>query len=328
MTGDPRSAGGSEPAVRLTVDPPDAPDSDCPAAAVGDEMAFSEGDPDSPPESPNPLDDQIAAAAKSLFFARDLVRPGPGVLPFGARARARRERRQQVDAIAADRRSELTKLLSARRDSRGVTTRVSVNRGRPRVVATLLAAVVIAMAVAGWWMTETPVPAATTVDSTDTSVAATDLPSYIADATGLVAASPTAPRIEPPASPDLASPEAAAASWLAAWCPIDPNRNPDAVAEAIRAAMTAAGWAQFTATPGQATADGVPGVTASCDPPRARIVSRPPGTDRVVVVAVSATRTVTDAGPVGTRSFLIELREYVALDEDGLWRVDVAAVGG
>src|SRR5664279_3056131 len=116
-------------------------------------------------------------------------------------------------------------------------------------------------------MTETPVPAARNVDSTDTGVAATDLPSYIEDATGLPEASPTTPRVEPAAPPELTSPEAAAASWLAAWCPIDPHRNPDAVSAAIHAAMTPAGWAQFTATPGQAMASGVPGVTASCDAP-------------------------------------------------------------
>ena len=92
--------------------------------------------------------------------------------------------------------------------------------------------------------------------------------------------------------------------------------------------MTVAGWAQFTATPEHALADGAPGVTASCEAPQARIVSRPPGTDRLVVVAVSATRTVTDAEHADTRRFRIERRQYVALGGDGFWRVDVAAVGG
>jgi|GEM_PF-6179637 len=327
MTGDPPSAGGTQPGTRLTVDRPDTPDSESPAAAMSDEMAFSDGDPDSTPESPDPLDDRIATAAKALFFARDLVRPGPGVLPFGARARARRERRREVDATAAARRAELNRLLSARRDSRGAGTRVSVSRGRPRVVATLLVAVVIATTVAGWWMMETPVPAATTV-STDTRAAATDLPSYIAEPTSWPDAAATAPQVTPAAALDLTSPEAAAASWLAAWCPIHPHRNPAAVAEAIRAAMTDAGWAQFTATPEHALASGIPGLTASCDAPRARIVSRPPGTDRLVVVAVSATRTVTDAEHTGARRFRIERRRDVVRGGDGLWRVDVAAVGG
>ena len=92
--------------------------------------------------------------------------------------------------------------------------------------------------------------------------------------------------------------------------------------------MTDAGWAQFTATPEHAVSEGVPGLTATCDAPRARIVSRPPGTDRLVVVAVSATRTVTDAGHTGARRFLIERRQNVARGGDELWRVDVAAVGG
>ena len=329
MTGDPQSVGGSEPGVRLTLDRPDAPDSESAVTVVGDEMAFSVGDPDSPPESPDPLDEQITEAAKAVFFASDLVRPGPGVLPFGARARARRERRLQVDAIAAARRSELNKLLTARRDSRGATTRVSVRRGRPRLVATLLAAVVIAIAVAGWWMTETPVPTAPSVDSTDTLLAATDLPSYLSDTTGSADTKAATPKNEPPlASPELTSPQAAAASWLAAWCPIDPHRNPDAALAAIRAAMTDAGWAQFNATPEHSLASGVPGLTASCDAPQARIVSRPPGTDLMVVVAVSAIRTVIDAEHGGTRRFRIDRRQYVVRGADGFWRVDVAPVGG
>ena len=49
---------------------------------------------------------------------------------------------------------------------------------------------------------------------------------------------------------------------------------------------------------------------------------------RLVVVAVSASRTVTDAEHVETRRFLIQRRQYIARGEDGLWRVDVAAVGG
>ncbi len=326
MTGDPRSAGGCERGVRLTVDRPDARDSDPLGTAVDDEMALAEADPEHAAEAPDPLDERIATAAKGLFFARDLVRPGPGVLPFGARARDRRERRRQVDATAAARRSELNKLLSERRDSRGAPSRVSRKQGRPQLVATLLVAVVLAIAVAGWWMTETRVPAATPVDEADTSMAATDLPSYITDATGLEGASPAAPKNEPFATTDLMSPQAAAASWLGAWCPIDPNRNPEAAAAKIRAAMTDAGWAQFTATPEHALAEGIPGLTATCDAPQTRVVSRPPGADRLVVVAVSATRTVTEHEE--TRRFLIERRQYVARGGNGLWRVDVAAVGG
>ena len=329
MTGDLRSAGGSGPGTRLTVDRPDTPDPESPMTAVGDEMAFAEVDPEHAAQMPDPLDERIAAAAKALFFARDLVRPGPGVLPFGARARARRERRRQVDATAAARRSELNRLLCERRHTRGAPTRVSVRRGRPRLVATLLTTVVIATAVAGWWMTQRSVPAPTTADSNDTSVAATDLPNYITDATGSADTTATTPKNEPPlASPDLTSPEAAAASWMAAWCPIDHNRNPDAAAAKTRAAMTVAGWAQFTATPEHALASGIPGLTATCDAPQARIVSRPSGADRLVVVGVSATRTVTNAEHAGPRRFRIERRQDVVRGEDGFWRVDVTAVGG
>ena len=118
-------------------------------------------------------------------------------------------------------------------------------------------------------------------------------------------------------------------SWMAAWCPIDPHRNPDALAAGIRAVMTTEGWAQFTATPGQTLADTAPGVTASCDRPVARVVSRPPGSDTTVVVLVSATRTITGPDNAGaTERFRIERRQYVVRGDDGLWRVDVPAVGG
>ena len=117
--------------------------------------------------------------------------------------------------------------------------------------------------------------------------------------------------------------------WMAAWCPIDPHRNPNALAAELRAVMTTEGWAQFTATPEQALADTAPGVTASCDRPVARVVSRPPGSDTTVVVLVAATRTITGPDHAGaTGRFRIERRQYVVLGDDGVWRVDVPAVVG
>jgi len=93
--------------------------------------------------------------------------------------------------------------------------------------------------------------------------------------------------------------------------------------------MTTDGWAQFTATPEQAPADTAPDVTASCDRPVARVVSRPPGSDTTVVVLVSATRTITGPDNVSaTRRFRIERRQYAVQGVDRLWRVDVPAVGG
>jgi hypothetical protein len=124
-------------------------------------------------------------------------------------------------------------------------------------------------------------------------------------------------------------PEAVASAWLAVWCPNNPGRNPEVSTGAIRELMTAPGWAEFSSTPGQTTTDLRPGLTASCDTPQARIVSRPPDTDGSVVVLVAATRTLTDAtnrAPI--RNFRIERRQYVVRGDDGRWRVDVAAVGG
>lgn len=265
------------------------------------------------------LDTEIGAAAKALFLGGDLVRPGPGPLPFGAKARDRRVRRRDVDTLAAARRTELEKLLTARRTSRSAQGTRSRSGAGPRVVSILLISVVIVVAAVGWWMSAATSPTAPTVESADTASAASDPPGtgsvwvISPDVTGTI-----------PAVPDSIWPEGAAASWLAAWCPVDPTANPDTVARLVREAMTPAGWEQFSTTPGQLVTEG--GMAASCDEPVAQVVSRPPGDATVVVVLVSATRTVTDAN--GTRQFRIERRQFVVRGDGGLWRVDTAAVGG
>ena len=93
-------------------------------------------------------------------------------------------------------------------------------------------------------------------DPADTGSAATDLPTYGSDADHSAIAADAAP--QPAPAVDLTSPEAAAVSWMAAWCPIDPHRNPDALAAGLREVMTTDGWAQFTATPGQTLGDTAP----------------------------------------------------------------------
>jgi hypothetical protein len=247
-------------------------------------------------------------------------------LPFGPKARDRRERRREVDAIAATRRTELGDLLAARREGRVERSVGATRRGHPRAVAAVLTGLVMAIATVGWLMSLTP-PATPAQVPADTRYAATNLPTYEAEPTTLAVAADNAPMSA--AGVDLTSPEAAAVSWMAAWCPIDPHRDPDALAAGVRAVMTTDGWAQFTATPEQAPADAAPDVTASCDRPVARVVSRPPDSDTTVVVLVSATRTITGPKNAGTtRHFRIERRQYVVLGDDGAWRADVPAVGG
>jgi hypothetical protein len=86
---------------------------------------------------------------------------------------------------------------------------------------------------------------------------------------------------------------------------------------------------KFHPTPGTMMADSAPGLMAACDRAQARVVSRPPGSDNTVVVLVSATRTITGPDNAGaTRRFPVERRQYVIRGVDGLWRVDVPAVGG
>jgi hypothetical protein len=70
-------------------------------------------------------------------------------------------------------------------------------------------------------------------------------------------------------------------------------------------------------------------LTASCDRPTGRVVSRPPGSATMLVVLVSATRTISGPDNAGAaRRFRIERRQYMLRGGDGLWRVDVPAVGG
>lgn len=261
------------------------------------------------------------------------MRPGPGLLPCGSKARARSKRRREVDALAAARRAALAELLTARRTRRAARRQRPVRFAHPRSVAAALAAVVITISAIGWWMARSTTPTEPAPTMVDTGPAAAG-PALAGSNPNSVAATPTTGSDVTSgrdAGEDwsLASPEAAAESWLAAWCAIDPNPNPEEAQGRTRAAMTAAGWAQFTAGSGSTMAGDVAGATATCDPPSARIVSHPPGTDTPVVVLVRATRTVVDPGnPGAARSFRIERRQYVVKGDDGLWRVDVAAVGG
>ena len=164
-------------------------------------------------------------------------------------------------------------------------------------MAALLTALVIAVAAAGWLMSLTP-PPPRHLRTRPTPVRR----QRICRPTNQTRP-PRPPRLNPQHNQlrpvDLSSPEAAAVSWMAAWCPIDPHRNPEALAAGIRGGDDPEGWAQFTATPGQILADTAPGVTASCTTPTARIVSRPPGSDTTVVVLVSATRTITSPDNAG-----------------------------
>jgi hypothetical protein len=323
MTGHTR-ASDSDPRSDVGIGRADRPDQDSDDQASHG-MSWDGADPDVDPSAG--LDAEITAAAKSVFFAPDLIRPGPGLLPFGAKARDRRERRREVDTIAATRRTQLAELLAARRNSHLDKADGATHHGHTRTVAALLTALVIAVPAAGWVMSLPTTTAAPTQNPADTGSATTDLPTYESDPTTPGIAAESTP--QPAPAVDLETPEAAAVSWMAAWCPIDPHRDPDSLAAGIRALMTTDGWAQFTATPEQAPADTAPDVTASCDRPVARVVSRPPGSGTTVVVLVSATRIISRPDNTGaSERFRVERRQYVLRGDDRLWRVDVPAVGG
>jgi len=330
MTGGPRSPSPrTEPGARIKVRPVE-PDHASGADTGRTEIPRPQDDPD----DPRVLDAEITAAARALFFSRDLVRPGPGLLPFGSKARARSKRRREVDALAAARRADLADLLTARRTtSRSARSHRSVRFAHPRMVAAALTAVVVTISAAGWWMTRSTTPREPAPSMVDAGPAAAG-PALVGSNPNSVAAAPAAGSdvtsgLDAGDDLSLASPEAAAESWLAAWCPFDPNSNPEDMRGRIRAAMTAAGWAQFAAGSGSTMTGAIAGATATCDPPSARIVSHPPGTDVPVVVLVWATRSVLDVESLAAgRSFRIDRRQYVVKGDDGLWRVDVAAVGG
>ena len=329
MTGGPRyTSPRTEPDARIKVSPVE-PDHDSGAA---DRIDTETPRPQDDPDDPRVLDAEIIAAARALFFSRDLVRPGPGLLPFGSKARDRTRRRREVDALAAARRADLAEHHTARRTSRAARSHRSVRFAHPRLVAAALTAVVITISAAGWWMTRSTTPTAPAPTVIDTGPAAGG-PTPAGSNPNSVPAAPTMSDVTsgPDAGEDwsLATPEAAAGAWLASWCPIDPNPRPEETQARTRAAMTAAGWAQFAGTSGSTMAGAIAGATATCDPPSARIVSHPPGTDVPVVVLVWATRRVFHPGnPAAGRSFRIDRRQYVVKGDDGLWRVDVAAVGG
>ena len=193
------------------------------------------------------------------------------------------------------------------------------------MVATILTAIVVAIGVVGWWMSSTT-PTASSAASVTTGAATNPAIAQTDSHTFIVGGEATTGSDQITVGP--APPEEVASAWLAVWCSTDPPRSDDSVG-AIRDLMTARGWAEFSSTPGQTTTDLRPGLTASCDTPQARIVSRPPDTDDSVVVLVSATRTLTDAtNSSAARTFRIERRQYVVRGDDGRWRVDVAAVGG
>ncbi|EWM19742.1 hypothetical protein KUTG_10046 [Kutzneria sp. 744] len=136
----------------------------------------------------------------------------------------------------------------------------------------------------------------------------------------------------PPTSAELASPEGAAAAWLARWCPFTWTEQL-AVAEArARAAMTANGWGTFD--PGgnaAARASWAKTVaaheTGRCSAASAVVNADAPRSATAAVVMVSATRVVTGSdGPPYTEP--VTAQRVVLRGADGAWHVDLPSVGG
>ena len=284
-------------------------------------------------------DAEIVAAARRLFLDRSMIRPGPGFLPVGARARRRRDHRTRIDQELTSRRQELTRLLRTRRPAPRPASGSAVATVTHRFVVTVLAvAVGIVMVVASLAGRSNPPPPThwepvtgpVTRSIPGVGNTSTATPSAATRTDGSVSGGAA---VRPGlVAPDLSTPGAAAVSWLLRWCPFDYRQDPTTRITAARVAMTDTGWAQFSTEKDSAdTAAGWAGIVASratgrCTDLRAAVSLQAPRTATGVVVVVTATRTVTTTG-LGSYQEPVTRQQQVLRGGDGGWRVDVAAGG-
>ena len=284
-------------------------------------------------------DAEIVAAARRLFLDRSMIRPGPGFLPVGARARRRRDHRTRIDEELTGRREELARLLRTRRPAVRPASGSAAASVPYWFVATVLAVAVGVVLVVGSLagrsnppppMPPAPVPGpvARSIPGAGNTSRATPFTATPADGS-MSGGAAVRPGL---VAPDLATPTAAAVSWLLRWCPFDYRQHPTTRIAAARVAMTDAGWAQFSTEQHSADTAAVwAGVVASrvtgwCTDIRAAVSLQAPRTATGVVVVVTATRTVTTPR-LGSYSEAVTRQQRVVRGGDGWWRVDVAAGG-
>ncbi|MEO6086790.1 MAG: hypothetical protein ABIQ18_27115 [Umezawaea sp.] len=305
--------------------------------------------------------------AGDALLGRDLIGPRPGIVPFGPKARARKQRHQQIEAEAHRRRAALREEF----DHAVATTPLPrrwrpVDRARNATVIASLGVVVFAVVATMWW-TETQhapepttppaaVPGSSTASTTGSpltlhtpagsSPAPSSLPAVAPiPAGGVTAITPTARTplaadtvvLDPvppdaPGAGELSTPENAAVAWLRRWCAIAWTDAPGTAERRAQPAMTAVAWTLFDPTRSErALANWQRTVAAQesgrCSAPRAIVSPEAPRSPRSAIVLVTADRVVTGTSGV---SYVEQVREtrIVLREDDTLWRVDTATEGG
>lgn len=282
------------------------------------------------------IDAQIALASRAVFWSKDLIRPGPGLLPLGSRAKARRTQRREIAAVARERRATLAGLLETRRQlaSRSGAATAAADAEVPPMSAArrrtgLVAVMAVTCAVIGvaWWASSASSTPATRPAAASTLPAGTAATSTAATAATVTGDAPTA------TGGALGDPASAATAWMAAWCPFDAR---DAATTAppstsARGYMTSTSWDAFatqSTLPGAMTWESAvqDQAVATCTAPQALVSPEAPRSTTTAIVQVRADRTITDATGTQTVQQLVEQR--VMVRDDGRWFVDIATVGG
>lgn len=309
---------------------------------------------------------EIARAARRAFLGRDLLRSGPGLWPFGQRARTRRDRNRQAIDNAQRRRAEFQQAFEAPRAD-------APSRARPvdprtnRIVIAALAGLAVAGVAAAVWLggDANPDPSTSAVPPATASTTISALDSIVpspnsATAGGTVAVVPQSPIpasgvapitprphptnvapdavvvVDPPAGDptpaELATPEGAVRAWLSRLCPFDYHQPFGTGEQRARAAMTETGWRSTDPAQNPALRSSWEHTVAArestrCAEPTALISPEAPRSASAVIVIGDVTRVIT---PDGGASYVEQLAEVriVRLGADGLWRVDLNTDGG
>lgn len=256
---------------------PDTPAEPSPAA-VGPAVPEDNRHHGSDDEAPG----AVLRQAGSALVGRDLIGPRPGILPFGPKARARKQRHQQIEDEAQRRRTALRAELDHALTTTPLPTRWRpVDRARNATVIAALGVVVFGVVAALWWTgtqhapepTTTPpaaVPGSSTASTTGsprtlhTPTGSSPTPSSSLPAVapipagGVTAITPTARTplaadsvdLDPvpaqaPDAGELATPENAAVAWLRRWCAFTWTDAPGTAERRAQPAMTGAAWTLF-----------------------------------------------------------------------------------
>lgn len=278
-----------------------------------------------------------------------------GLIPFGKRARARREELRR-------RRARLREETTVGRGPK----RRAINPAEitPRRNATVIAtgcSIVAGLLALGWWFSsgndESPQPqqavpqAPSLPTAPPPSAPQTSVPegnpglspidpippggvAPIAPRPHTPAANPaTVPVVPapsgPPSTAELSTPESAAQAWMARWCPFDSREPYGAAEQRAQATMTELGWSEFAPREsGRPSWDKrvAAGESAQCSAPQAEIRPEAPRSTTSAIVRITAQQVIT--GRDGAYVEKLAEQRIVQRGPDGLWRIDTATKGG